>query len=328
MPTNTLNMRICSKTDSYQNWTDGNVTPLNGEICVVVIPAAVGAVVQAPTTMIKVGDGVTPFNDLKFIGSLAADVYDWAKGKDKPAYSASEIDGLEDYIESLGLTGGTSGGSGDGEGSGDGSSSGGSASGGSATDTDTQYQIVENEDGNYQLQSKSLTGEWTDVAGSLITLPTQEVLDSLEALKDVDVSDLIDSVEANTKALEALNGTGDGSVASVVAAAIAEVVGGADEKFDTLKEIADFLLNDVSGATDLKEAMDALEELVGDTSVTEQVKDAIEAALGLGNSDGEDGEGGSTSLLSKIATTGNINDLLQTEGDYVVINCGSATEVV
>lgn len=316
MPTNTLNMRICSKTDSYQNWTDGNVTPLNGEQCIVVIPAAVDAVVQTPITMIKVGDGVTPFNDLKFVGALAADVYDWAKGENKPVYSASEIDGLEDYITSLGLTGGTSGGSG------------GSSGGDSTTDTDTQYQIVENEDGNYQLQSKSLTGEWVDVEGSVIALPSKEVLGSLEALKDVDVSELIESVETNTAAIEALNGTGDGSVASVVAAAIAEVVGGADEKFDTLKEIADFLLNDVSGATDLKAAMDALEELVGDTSVAEQVKDAIEAALGLGESGGEDGEGESTSLLSKIAVSGNINDLLQTEGDYVVINCGSATEVV
>lgn len=300
MSTNTLNVRICSKVDSYQNWSVSNTTPLNGEICVVVVPSTVGAVSQVPITMIKVGDGVTSFNDLKFIGSLAGDVYDWAKEEEKPSYSANEINGLTAYIENLGLTGDTT------------------------TDTDTQYRIVGIEDGNYQLQSKSLTGGWIDVDGSLITLPSQDVLESLEAFKDMDVSDLIESVETNSEALKVLNGTGDGSVASVVADAIAKVVGGADEKFDTLKEIADFLLDDASGATDLKEAMTALEELVGDTSVAEQVKNAIEEALGLGDS----GEGEGTSLFSKIASTGNINDLLQTKGDYVVINCGSATDVV
>lgn len=32
--------------------------------------------------------------------------------------------------------------------------------------------------------------------------------------------------------------------------------------------------------------------------------------------------------LSAIATSGNVNDLTQTEGDYIILNCGSASEVI
>lgn len=37
---------------------------------------------------------------------------------------------------------------------------------------------------------------------------------------------------------------------------------------------------------------------------------------------------GADITLAKIATTGNVNDLIQTTGDYLIFNCGSSTEVI
>lgn len=49
----------------------------------------------APTVLCKIGDGVTRYKDLQWIGALAADVYDWAKSENKPTYTASEISGID-----------------------------------------------------------------------------------------------------------------------------------------------------------------------------------------------------------------------------------------
>ncbi|MBS6715078.1 MAG: hypothetical protein KH231_06350 [Dialister sp.] len=42
-------------------------------------------------TMLKIGDGTTPFNDLPWLSGLASDVYDWALQPEKPTYSLNEI---------------------------------------------------------------------------------------------------------------------------------------------------------------------------------------------------------------------------------------------
>ena len=92
--------------------------------------------------------------------------------------------------------------------------------------------------------------------------------------------------EANTAAIEVLNGAADvaGSVAntatSVAAAKVAEIVAGADANFDTLKEIADWILNDTTGAADMANDIAALQGLVGDKAVATQIAEAI-AAEGL-----------------------------------------------
>lgn len=75
----------------------------------------------------------------------------------------------------------------------------------------------------------------------------------------------------------------EGSVANVAkAAAVAEVaavVAGADASFDTLKEIADWIANDTTGAAAMANDIAALEALVGDTAVATQIANAIKAAL-------------------------------------------------
>jgi hypothetical protein len=87
--------------------------------------------------------------------------------------------------------------------------------------------------------------------------------------------------EANAAAIEVLNGDGEGSVSkiatAIAATKVAEIVAGADADFDTLKEIADWILNDTTGAADMANKIASLTTLVGDKSVAAQIADAIAA---------------------------------------------------
>lgn len=98
MATTTFNTRISLKYDTYANWVEKDPVLLAGELAVVVVPAATGAVAKEPAILFKAGDGSSKFSQLQFAAGLAADVYDWAKAENKPTYSATEITGLSDYI--------------------------------------------------------------------------------------------------------------------------------------------------------------------------------------------------------------------------------------
>lgn len=99
--------------------------------------------------------------------------------------------------------------------------------------------------------------------------------------------------EANTAAIEKLNGTADvvGSVANTAnaaaAAKVAEIVAGADAKFDTLKEIADWILTDTTGAAGMAADIDALEaKMAGvEETVVKSIAAAIEEALKVDGAD-------------------------------------------
>lgn len=69
-----------------------------GEIAIAIIPNNSDGVQNAPAILAKAGDGKSSYNDLNFISGLAADVYEWAKKANKPDYSASEINGLGEFI--------------------------------------------------------------------------------------------------------------------------------------------------------------------------------------------------------------------------------------
>ena len=100
------------------------------------------------------------------------------------------------------------------------------------------------------------------------------------------IGDNVEAIADNAAAIELLNGAADvdGSVAhtatQIAAAKVAEIVANADADFDTLKEIADWILNDTTGAADMANDIAALQTLVGDTAVATQIADAI-AAEGL-----------------------------------------------
>lgn len=99
--------------------------------------------------------------------------------------------------------------------------------------------------------------------------------------------------EANAGAIAVLNGGAEeaGSVANTAnaaaAAKVAEIVAGADAKFDTLKEIADWILTDTTGAAGMAADIDALEaKMAGvEETVVKSIAAAIEEALKVDGAD-------------------------------------------
>jgi hypothetical protein len=134
---NELQTRIMLKYDSYANWTTNNPVLLAGEVAIATIPSGTSVPTKTnremqdlPNVVMKVGDGSTHYNDLKFVSALAADVYDWAKASEKPSYDASEILNLKEFVENI-----------------------------SDIDTNTQYTIVEVENSEgfkFELKYKDL----------------------------------------------------------------------------------------------------------------------------------------------------------------------------
>ena len=108
-----------------------------------------------------------------------------------------------------------------------------------------------------------------------------EVDESIKAVDDkitaanTAATELAGRVSANETAITTLNGTGEGSVTRTVADKIAEVVAGANEDFDTLKEIADWIMSDTTGAAKMQSDITSLKTLVGDTAVATQVENAL-----------------------------------------------------
>lgn len=106
---------------------------------------------------------------------------------------------------------------------------------------------------------------------------------AIESLKTVvgdDTKGLVKQVADNKAAIETLNG--DKNVAGSVAHQIAEIVAGADESFDTLKEIADWITTHKTDAATMnsqintnKDDISDLKTKVGDTSVADQINAAL-----------------------------------------------------
>lgn len=137
--------RIQLKYDTYANWSANNPVLKAGEMAIATVAAGEQSMSNLPNIVLKVGDGTSHYNDLKFVSALAADVHEWAKAQTKPVYDAKEITGLADYIAER-----------------------------SDFDTDTQYQLVAVSGATYkyQLQSRAFAngawGEWANVDGQVI----------------------------------------------------------------------------------------------------------------------------------------------------------------
>lgn len=235
-----LKTRIALKYDSYAAWTTNNPVLLKGEVAIATIDSGASVATKAgremqdlPNVVLKVGNGSAHYNDLPFVSALAADVYDWAKAAVKPSYAATEITGLKEYVEGI-----------------------------SDIDTDTQYRIVPVEGATYkyQLQSKTLTGDWANVAENGL----------------IDISDAdkrLDDVEA------VLAKAGLGADGKDVASMIADAIAGLDsEKGQTAGadglalnvKIENGLLTSVSGsiAAETYDAYGAAKAVQGETTHT------------------------------------------------------------
>lgn len=121
----------------------------------------------------------------------------------------------------------------------------------------------------------------------------ERAIEALEAgtYDDSEVRGLIGTnatnIQTNANAIALLNNTADvaGSVAhtatAIAAAKVAEIVANADADFDTLKEIADWILNDTTGAADMANDIKALQnQMVGvESTVVAKIAAELETAL-------------------------------------------------
>ena len=150
-----IETRILLRYDTLSNWMASELILKQGEVAVAKIPygTTIGSSDHTPLNTppaigLKVGDGVSYFNELPWVQGIAGDVYNWAKQQTKPTYTANEIQGLDTYIQEHG----------------------GGSGGGSGSDTPTPvasriYQIVRGTGGNvdkYYLQYRtSDSNDWT-----------------------------------------------------------------------------------------------------------------------------------------------------------------------
>lgn len=119
----------------------------------------------------------------------------------------------------------------------------------------------------------------TDALDGRIKAIEDDYLTSADKKEITDAaSELEGRVKANEDAIGVLNGEGEGSVKKTVADAVAGVVASAPEDFDTLKEVADWIASDTTGAAKMQAD---IAKLQGDDtvegSVAKQVKDAVAA---------------------------------------------------
>lgn len=144
MATKTFNTRISLKYDTYTNWTTNNPVLLAGEAAVCVVPADAGSGLNEPAVLLKFGDGTSSFTELSWASATAADVIPSLKGNN-PTLPATSITGLEDFIA------------------------------GEIQDTNTTYQLVQNGDTSFKLQSKeNSSAPWVDVSTITITYTLTE----------------------------------------------------------------------------------------------------------------------------------------------------------
>lgn len=115
-------------------------------------------------------------------------------------------------------------------------------------------------------------------------------IESLKTTVGDDKSGLVKQVADNKAAIDTLNG--DKTVSGSVAYQIAQIVAGADESFDTLKEIAEWITTHKTDAATMnaqintnKDDIASLKTLVGSTAVATQIANAIDAALKNGETD-------------------------------------------
>lgn len=394
-----LNTRIQLKGDSYQNWTEKDPVLLNNEIAVVPITTKDSAPVNKPGVYFKVGNGTSKFSELEFVSGIAGDVYEWAKAANKPSYTASEIEGIEDFIS------------------------------GQVKDTNTKYQIIQDVENprKFTLQSKEIgVDTWTDV--TVVTIPetahtlvegttngtvkfdgtdvpvhglksaayqessafdaagtagqvkediigtdqdTSEQLtikgtkkyvdEQIAAIPEVTVSEytIVKSGTPTSGAFATYELQKDGVLAGakidipkdylVKSASIKTAEGDSDPSgFPNGTKYIDFVVNSVEGlgneshiylnANELVDAYTAGNGITVSGSNEISVKvvaenglsvDAtgIKLSIATASTPGAMSAADKTKLdgLHVIATSGNVNDLVQTEGDVLILNCGNAT---
>lgn len=227
------NVRFQFKYDTYENWTTKNPVLKKGEIAIATIPSNQDGVQNAPSVLIKVGDGTSNYTTLKFVSGLAADVYGWAKAEKKPTYNADEITGIDTYIseyvnEQMGIS----------------------------VDTDTQYTIVKVNDYQYKLQSKSKADSAFTDTGVVIDIPKYD--DTALAGRVTSLEGLVGSTAVATQIANA--------IAALDLANTYEAKGEAAKvqtALNTYKDANDKVIADIKNGTTLDSFADVESALAG-----------------------------------------------------------------
>lgn len=116
----------------------------------------------------------------------------------------------------------------------------------------------------YANDAAQVAKEFNELKDKIGTIPDDKTI--IQLIKEAatsggpeyDDSALKKRISDNEAAIAALTGDGDGSVKETVADAIAQVINGAPEDFDTLKEVSDWIKNDKTGAAKMASDIEAL----------------------------------------------------------------------
>lgn len=226
MATKTLNTRIQSRIDTYENWLKSDLVLLKGEIALCLIPTGTenSGSVSLPSTMMRIGDGVHTFSELPWFQAIGADIYPWAKAA-TPAIPAENITGLSNYISAQ------------------------------IQDTDTQFTLVKGDDDyTYKLMSRAKGAEnyTTEVATLTIPNPTSDI-NALKALVgDVAVATQISNAIAALKLSDTYEAKGSANAVKTA------LLGDAAETYNTLGKLEDAVIA-AQTAADEKTTMAAVE---------------------------------------------------------------------
>lgn len=198
------------------------------------------------------------------------------------------------------------------------------------------------------------------LTGKVGTVPADktvvQMISDAQSAATYDDTQVKADIKTNADAITKLNANSEteGSVDYKIAQAVAAIMENPDETMNSINELVTWINDHATDALELsnkvtanEQDIAALEGLVGTTAVATQITDAIAAALKI---DGVDKYALATDLtaaiariaaleteiakkandadLAAIAKSGNVNDLIQTDDDYIIFNCGSSSEVI
>lgn len=274
-----LNTRLQLKYDTYANWTSNNPVLKAGEMAVATV-ANIEAnqstgFTNLPNIVLKVGDGTSHYNDLKFVSALAADVHSWAKAANKPEYAYTEITGLEAELARVAA----------------------------AADTDTQYNLVTIDADNYkfELRSKEKSAvEWTKVAD----LDLSGIVSRVKALEDKFVGMTEATVVAHVAAkIAELDNAGETAGQGEIISAVSEADGviSVSKRALVAADIPELAQSKITG---LEKALEDLNQAVADaeSGALQDAKDYSDAQLKakVESLDYNGGEFGTNKFVTKV----------------------------
>ena len=144
----------------------------------------------------------------------------------------------------------------------------------------TEYDTLGKLEDKIKSEASRATSAETALGGRLTALESGDnsVGKQIEALENKLVGDAVTlkTFGAVEDKIDIINGEGEGSIKKAAADAVASVVAHAPEDFDTLKEVADWIANDKTGAAQMQSDIATLK---GDKDVEGSVANSIDKAV-------------------------------------------------